>query len=199
MNHYFSEEQDSILKLKKITVSIRGIYLPLFTGSGTFSIKKVDKGSRILIEHMIIKPQDLVLDLGCGYGPIGLFAAHLTKNKVVLTDINKRAVKIAKMNAKMNNIKNIRVVQGDIYEKVKDKKFDVILTNPPQTAGKYICFKFIEGSKLHLKKSGTLQLVARHNKGGKTLESKMEKVFGNVETIAKNSGYRVYLSKNIIN
>ena len=72
--------------------------------------------------------------------------------------------------------------------------FDVILSNPPQTAGKELCFKLIEESKNYLKYNGSLQLVARHKKGGNTLSKKMEEVFGNVKVIAKKSGYFVYLS-----
>jgi 16S rRNA (guanine1207-N2)-methyltransferase len=75
--------------------------------------------------------------------------------------------------------------------------FDTILLNPPQTAGKKLCFELIEESKAHLKKDGLLQLVARHNKGGKDLSKKMLEVFGNVEPTAKEAGFRVYVSKRL--
>jgi len=74
-------------------------------------------------------------------------------------------------------------------------KFDVILLNPPQTAGRKLCFRMIEESRKYLKKGGSLQLVARHNKGGRVLSEKMEEVFGNLETIARKGGYRVYVSR----
>ena len=93
-------------------------------------------------------------------------------SEVVLTDINSRAVKIARMNKKRNRVENVSFVQGDMFEKVKGK-FDTILFNPPQTAGKSICFQMIEKSKDFLKEGGTLQLVARHNKGGKSLSGKI--------------------------
>ena len=82
-----------------------------------------------------------------------------------------------------------------MFNEIKNNDFDVVLSNPPQTAGKEICFKLIEQSNEHLKNNGNLQLVARHNKGGKTLSKKMEEVFGNVRVIAKKSGYWVYVSK----
>ena len=86
-----------------------------------------------------------------------------------------------------------KVVQSDAFENI-DENFDVILLNPPQTAGKKLCFKMIEEAKEHLKKGGSLQLVARHQKGGKTLQKKMEEVFGNSEVLSRQSGFRVYMS-----
>ena len=85
-------------------------------------------------------------------------------------------------------------MQSDGFENIKDK-FDTILLNPPQTAGKQLCQKLIEDSKQHLNPKGCLQLVARHNKGGKELSKKMFEVFGNMKEIAKGSGYRTYLSQ----
>ena len=99
------------------------------------------------------------------------------------------------MNIKQNNIQNIKTKQSDLYDNIPEK-FDTIITNPPQSAGKQVCFEIIKQAKLHLKKGGLLQLVARHNKGGKELEKKMKEVFNNVKDIAKKSGYRIYVSKN---
>ena len=110
-----------------------------------------------------------------------------------MTDINKRAVMLAKMNVKLNGI-NAEIFQGNLYEKIKDDDFDCVISNPPQNAGKEVCFQLIAESKNHLKPNGTLQIVARHNKGGKTLSKKIEEVFGNVNVVAKKSGYSVYLS-----
>jgi 16S rRNA G1207 methylase RsmC len=91
-------------------------------------------------------------------------------------------------------LSNATVLDSDKYEGI-DKKFDVILLNPPQTAGKETCFDMIEGAKEHLKKGGTLQLVARHQKGGRALSEKMKEVFGNVGVLNRKGGYRVYCSK----
>jgi len=82
----------------------------------------------------------------------------------------------------------------NIFSKIPEK-FDVILLNPPQTAGKKICFQMIEESKLHLNEKGTLQIVARPKKGGETLAQQMLKVFGNAYEIAKGAGFKVYLSR----
>ncbi len=111
-----------------------------------------------------------------------------------MTDINERAIKLSRMNIKLNNIENVIVKKSNLYGNIEGE-FDAIIINPPQTAGKKVCFEIIEKAKEHLKKNGLLQLVARHNKGGKELEKKMKEVFGNVEEIGKKSGYRVYISK----
>ncbi len=193
MTHYYNEKQTSGFKLRKLNVSLRDYNLELFVSGGVFSSKRLDKGTEVLIKNMIIKKDWNVLDLGCGYGAIGLFVAKIAKN-VYLIDINERAVKLAKMNAGLNKIK-VKILQGNMYETVEDMKFDTILINPPQTAGKDVCFEMIEKAREHLKKDGLLQVVARHNKGGKQLAKKMEETFNNVGVIVKEAGYRVYVSK----
>jgi len=196
MQHYYSQEQSSKLSLRQLNVTTRGISLEIYTASGTFSKTKIDTGSLLLINSMIIKPGWQVLDLGCGYGVLGLFAAKLAKTSPYLIDINKRAYQLARLNAKINKIK-ATVLNGNIYEPVKDKRFDTILLNPPQTAGKDVCMAMIDESISHLKKSGLLQLVARPNKGGKSLASRVQQVFGNIKIIAKKSGYAVYVAKHL--
>jgi len=195
MEHYYSEQQKSLLNLKKIRQKIKGQEFEFYTTSGIFSKNKIDKGTIILAENMIVNKNNKVLDIGCGIGILGIIAAKLFNADVAMSDINKRAIMLAKKNIKLNNIK-AEVYQGNLYEPIKDKYFDVILSNPPQTAGKKICFQLIDQSKKHLKNGGNLQLVARHNKGGKTLSEKMKKVFGNVYVVAKKAGYWVYISIN---
>lgn len=193
MTHYFSAKQTSLFKQKVIKAQLRGKEFDFTTASGTFSISKVDTGSELLANKCILKDNWEVLDLGCGYGPIGIAIAAATKAKVTMTDINERAIKLAKLNAESNHV-SAEILQGNLYEPVKDRKFDAILVNPPYVAGRRLCFQIIEDAKEHLKENGLLQVVARHQKGGKTLEKRMKEVFGNVKSIAKGSGYRIYVS-----
>lgn len=194
--HYYSEKQTSKLRIKEINTNLKGNKLKFCTGSGVFSIGKIDKGTALLIEKCIIKPNWKILDLGCGYGPIGIsIAKAFPSTKILMTDINQRAIKLSKINTKLNQIDNITIKQSNLYNNIKEE-FNTIITNPPQTAGKKICFEIIEKAKSHLKEGGLLQLVARHQKGGKELEKKMKEVFGNVKEIGKKSGYRVYVSKS---
>ncbi len=193
MEHYYSEKQESLLNIKKIRQRIRNKDFEFYTSSGVFSKDQIDKGTLVLVENMFVNKNSKVLDIGCGIGVLGIAAAKLFNADVVMSDINKRAVMLANKNIELNNVK-AEVYQGNLYEKIKDNDFNVILSNPPQNAGKEICFKSIEQSKNYLKNNGNIQLVARHNKGGKTLSKKMEEVFGNFKVIAKKSGYCVYMS-----
>ena len=193
MTHYYSPIQDSELKLNKITALLRNHEFSFYSGSGVFSVKKIDRGTEILINNCVIEKNWSVLDIGCGYGPVGIvIKKSFPSCTITMTDINKRAVMLAKRNAKLNSV-DCNIFTSDLYSKIKGK-FNTILTNPPQSAGKEICFKIIEQAKDHLLKNGILQLVARHKKGGKSLSIKMEKVFGNIEVIERKSGYRVYTS-----
>ena len=194
--HYYSEKPTSELKLKKIKAILREKEFEFYTGSGVFSPKRVDPATILLINKSVVKEEDKVLDLCAGYGPVGIAIKKIfPKADVYLTDVNKRAIHLAKKNARLNKVK-VTVKSGDLYVPYKDEKFDVILVNPPMAAGRKICFKIREDAKQYLKNGGTLQLVARHQKGGKQLEKKMQEVFGDTEVLSKKSGFRVYLSKN---
>lgn len=193
MSHYFSKEQETPFTVTKFHTVLRGKEYSFFTAPGVFSKDKVDFGTRILAEYMHIGKHDTVLDLGCGIGILGRVAAEQTDEQVVLVDVNPRAVKLARMNTKQ--LSNTEVMESDAYQALHGMEFDVILLNPPQTAGKKLCFALIADAKHHLKHHGKLEVVARHNKGGETLSKHMQDVFGNMETIARKGGYRVYVSK----
>lgn len=194
MTHYYSEKQEGKLKLFQIDIKIKGSELSLFSADGIFSKKEIDKGSRVLIENCVITPSDYILDIGCGYGVIGITLAKLNDVKVLMTDINERAIFLTNMNIKSQRLKNAEARKSNLYDNITEE-FNVILSNPPQSAGKDICYGIIEGAYTHLKKDGTFQLVARHNKGGETLEKKMKETFGNVIRTGKGSGFKVYMSK----
>lgn len=195
--HYYSKEQKSQLRISKIKARLLGIEFEFYTSGGVFSPKKIDKGTKVLIENCLLEDGWNVLDLGCGYGAVGIsIAIKYPLVNVVMSDVNKRALMLARKNIENYKIKNISVVDSDCFEKLKTKhKFDTLLLNPPQSAGKKLCFRMIEESKKYLTSHGLLQIVARHNKGGSELEKKMKAVFGNVKTVAKKGGYRVYVGE----
>ncbi len=195
MEHYFSKYPKSELKIKLIKEILRKKEIKFYTASGLFSADKVDKGTKLLINKSLIKDNDKILDLGCGCGVVGIaLKIAFPEIKVVFSDINERAVKITNINLKLHKLK-AEVIQSDSFERIKEM-FNSIFLNPPQSAGKKLCFKLIEDSKKHLEKNGTLQIVARHNKGGKELSRKMLEIFGNMKEIARASGYRIYISQN---
>ncbi len=191
--HYFTEKPKSQKRYGMVIATIKGMQYEFLTCSGTFSPKGIDKGTFLLVENMRIKPHDDVLDLGCGYGTVGILAAERTDGKVIMSDINSRAIELAKKNIKRNRLGNAEARHSNIFANIPEK-FDAILLNPPFTAGMDIVFAMLEQSKEHLKPSGTIQIVARHNKGGARLKAKLLELYGNCEETAKEAGYRVYLS-----
>ncbi len=199
--HYFSEKPESAHKEMTIEGILRNKKLTFKTDTGIFSPKKIDKGTKILVEALELNKTDDVLDIGCGYGVVGVAIADEVAS-ITMTDINKRAVKLAKENIKLNDTsknkcKNIMVVQGDLYENVKDRKYDVIISNPPIKAGKEVIHRIIKEGKELLKDNGSIWVVIQTKHGAKSLTKFMEEVFGNVEIITIKGGYRVLRSKKI--
>lgn len=193
MKHYFSEKQNVAFTVKKFLAQVQGMQLEFYTAPGVFSKSRVDKGTKLLVTAMQLNQGDKVLDMGCGIGIVGIVAAKRFNAQVLMVDINERAIDLAKRNVKLNNVA-AEVRKSNVYENISET-FDTILVNPPLKAGKKVCYAIIEQSIQHLTNRGTLQLVALHNKGGSTLAGRMKAVFGNVQAIAKQSGYRVYLSR----
>ncbi|AMQ19052.1 class I SAM-dependent methyltransferase [Thermococcus peptonophilus] len=191
MSHYYSEEPSTPLKTKTIEVCVRGDCFKFITASGVFSFGKLDRGTELLIESMILQPGWRVLDLGCGYGPIGIVASRLV-HYVVMTDVNRRAVSIAKKNLKINGVRNAEVRWGNLYEPVAGEKFDSIITNPPVHAGKEVLREIVINAPRHLNDGGYLQLVIKTKQGAKYIKSLMDETFTEVRELAKGSGYRVY-------
>lgn len=194
MSHYYSKEQDSEFIPFTFKAKASGLELEFWSAAGVFSKDELDFASRLLIENAEIKKGDSVLDLGCGIGIIGIFLKKLHPTiKLTLSDVNQRALDLTSMNLKLHKME-AGIADSDIYRKIKGT-FDIIVTNPPIAAGRETCFKIIEGAKEHLNKGGSLQLVARHNKGGRALGEHMKEVFGNMTELVKKGGFRVYLSR----
>ncbi|SHH41095.1 class I SAM-dependent methyltransferase [Thermosipho atlanticus] len=192
--HYYTENPTSQLRVKEVELKLSNGHIYKFkTPSGVYSFGKIDKASKILIEYTSIKTGK-VLDIGCGYGLIGItLKKEYPEIELYMSDINKRAVEFAKINAKENNIEAI-IKQGNLYDVWENFIFDHIISNPPIVAGKEVWMELITNAYTHLKKSGSLELVAYHNKGGRRIKEFMKEIFGNVEELCKKGGIRVYKS-----
>jgi 16S rRNA (guanine1207-N2)-methyltransferase len=191
--HYFSKNPTSPEKRGLIKCILRGIDLELLTASGIFSYKRIDNGTRLLVESMVLPNEGGFLDLGCGYGVIGITAALINSClEVTMTDVNSRAVALTAENAIRNNAMNITTRLGSLYEPVVDVKFETIVTNPPISAGiASVVEPIIINAPEHLKVGGSLQLVVQSNKGGRTIAALIEEAFGEVQILARGGGYRV--------
>ncbi len=194
--HYFTPRPASRGKRQTFTTTLRGHKLRLVTEPSVFSRARVDRGTRLLVRHMEVGEEDRFLDLGCGYGVVGIVAALLAPHgQVALFDINERAVALARRNLAANNIQNAEALQGDGFAPLADRTFDVIALNPPIRAGIPVVHRLIDGSKDHLSPAGRFYLVARTKQGVLRLAQKMTEVFGQAEAVAKGGGYRLYLSR----
>jgi 16S rRNA G1207 methylase RsmC len=195
--HYFTEKPKSKIDLGIIRTYLRGRLFEFLTASGVFSKTRIDLGTRLLIESMNLPEKGYALDIGCGYGPVGIVAAVYNPDiHVVLTDLNERALWLTKENAKRNKAENVEIRKGFLYEPVKNMKFETILSNPPTTAGMKIVLPIIEQAPQHLTEGGLLQIVVRSKISGKRLTTKTKETFGNIQILARQSGYRVLTAKN---
>lgn len=193
--HYFSERPISAERRGLVKTRLRGMEFGFVTSSGVFSIRRVDRGTRLLVESMVLPGEGRVLDMGCGYGVVGVVAGRLVPGlEVWMTDINERAVSLARLNLDRNGVE-AEVRQGDLYEPVGGMRFGVVLSNPPISAGlRRVVRPLVEGAVAHLEVGGSLQVVVQSRKGGKTLAAMMEDAFGGVEVLARGGGYRVLMS-----
>ena len=194
--HYFTGRPSSRGRLGLLRCRLRGREFEFFTSSGVFSSRKIDNGTRLLIESMVLPERGSALDVGCGYGPVGVVAARLWPGlEVWMTDVNERAVGLAERNATKNGVGNVVVRLGSLYEPVGGEIFDAVLSNPPISAGMgRVVEPLVAGAVDRLVDGGSLQLVVQSNKGGRTLASLMAGCFGSVEVLARKGGYRVLRS-----
>lgn len=192
-NHYYSDKPQVAHDRKVNESLLRGFGMRFVTDAGVFSKNGIDYGSRVLIDAMELPAGALVLDVGCGYGPIGLTAAKLVPNgHVTMIDINERAVELSKENARANGVANVTVMQSNLLAEVERTDFDVILTNPPIRAGKDTVHAIFEQAYEHLKMGGSLWVVIQKKQGAPSAKAKLESLFARVEEVTKDKGYRIF-------
>ncbi|MBO0441425.1 class I SAM-dependent methyltransferase [Candidatus Enterococcus ikei] len=196
-NHYYTENPDLAHDLEQWSFELRGKEFQFLTDSGVFSRNTVDFGSRVLIDAFDWEelPEGKLLDVGCGYGPIGLTIAALSGRTVEMIDVNQRAVALAQENAKKNHVKNVDIHTSNIYADVHEKEYAAIISNPPIRAGKKVVHEILSEAYPRLLVGGTLTVVIQKKQGAPSAEKKMAEVFGNVEIVTKDKGY--YILKSV--
>jgi len=160
------------------------------TDAGIFSKNYLDYGSKLLLEHLPYNNlKGNVLDIGCGYGPIGIIVAKMSNVFVHMIDINIKAIELANINAKLNSVKNVYIYESNIYDKIGDT-FNLIITNPPIRAGKKTVYEILEKAKDYLTEKGELWFVMRKQQGAESLIKYLSNLY-EVTIIKKSKGYFV--------
>ena len=194
MSHYFQDDPNLASNYKKISFEVNGITMNLLTDNGVFSKNKVDEGSLAFLK--VLLPLELgknILDLGCGYGTIGLTLAIAKKEaRVTLADVNARALNMCKKNAEALSLsQRVTILQSDIYEKIEGP-YDSIVVNPPIRAGKAVTYRMYEEAKQYLIDGGSLFIVIRKAQGAESAAKYIESIFGNIKMLDRHKGYHIY-------
>jgi 16S rRNA (guanine1207-N2)-methyltransferase len=196
MSHYYTNQSNTKSKPALIKAYFPFQEFDFWTDHGVFSKNTIDFGSRLLIEtarHHL--PNGRILDVGCGYGPIGIVLASLwPTQRMDMVDINDRAIALAAKNATLNHCENVTVFFSDLFSRV-EATYAMILSNPPVRAGKHIVHAMISEAKTYLIDEGTFWIVLQTKQGAASAKQKMMDVFGNVEVVAKDKGYLILCSR----
>ncbi|MEG0330302.1 MAG: methyltransferase [Longicatena sp.] len=197
MDHYFTDNRHLAENRKEISFRFWCINYSFLTDNGVFSKSGVDFGTRVLLEAICEREElgNNVLDVGCGYGPIGITLKKIYPDSLFeMVDVNPRAVLLACDNANKNGVE-VNIHESNVYESVNGNTFTDIITNPPIRAGKRVIYKIFEEAYQHLSKEGKLWVVIRKQQGALSAVDKIKDVFGNCDIIKKEKGYFILYAK----
>ena len=187
MGQYFTNEK-LVSNIKKVNCIVRGQKFTFNTDNGVFSKDGLDFGSRLLLESIPLEEVGgKILDLGCGYGAIGIVLERLAGCLADMVDVNLRALHLAKMNAEVNGCKNTNIFESNVYSNITGK-YNSIITNPPIRAGKSVVYDMLLGANDYLEEDGHLFLVIRKQQGAKSLIRDLSLKYV-VDVLKKEKGY----------
>jgi 16S rRNA (guanine1207-N2)-methyltransferase len=188
MAHYFTNEENLKSEIEKVIAEINGIPFYFYTDNGVFSKGELDFGTELLLKNFKYDDPNnkTLLDIGCGCGPIGIYASHLGFT-VDMSDVNKRAIHLSKMSLKEQGL-NANVFESDAYKNITNK-YDYIVSNPPIRVGKEKLYEIVMNAKEHLKDGGSLWIVVRKQQGAESMVRDMKNVYKTVEVVAKKKGF----------
>ncbi|MFD2131121.1 class I SAM-dependent methyltransferase [Pseudogracilibacillus auburnensis] len=197
-DHYYSTNPQSQNVTETNDYIVRNHSFTFTSASGVFSKKGIDFGTRLLIETFEIpEVEGAVLDLGCGYGPIGItLAYHYEERSFVMVDVNERAISLAKKNANQNNSTNVVIKQSDGFTNIAEQSFAAIITNPPIRAGKKVINRLFAESSNHLVNGGELWIVVQKKQGAPSVIKYLQSIFHDVDVVTRKKGYYIICAKN---
>ncbi len=189
--HYYSNKPQVESHPRRWNFNLRGFSFVFETDTGVFSKSEVDFGSRVLIDSFEMPTiVGCILDVGCGYGPIGLSIAKSYPDRIIhMMDVNERAVNLAKKNAQLNGVQNVQIYESDALSAVQEEQVAVVLTNPPIRAGKDTIFRFYDEAYKKLVVSGELWIVIQKKQGALSTVAHLEEAFSEVKVVEKKKGY----------
>ena len=195
-NHYYSKTQENVeSKPSQYIFNFRDNKFIFHTDNGVFSKDYIDYGSFVMLKSFI--PNDLdypILDMGAGYGPIGIVVSKIHNKKTVMCEINERAYNLILKNIEQNKADSI-AYHSDLYEAVDNMQFSSIITNPPIRAGKSVVYAIYDGAYERLVSGGELWVVIQKKQGAPSSKDHLISVFGNCEVVNKDKGY--YILKSV--
>jgi len=192
-DHYFTSHPISPSHEAEITVVVCDRLFTFRTDAGVFSPRFLDRGTRLLLSTLPLPLEGDILDWGAGYGPLGIVAAAFSpRARVVMAEINERAAALARTNAELNRVANVEVIVGDAFQTLAERRFDVILTNPPIHAGKPVVTALIHDALRRLRPGGEFRMVVRTQDGAKSYLRLLKGLFPRVEQLDMRGGYRVF-------
>ncbi len=189
---YFAKTPSAESRPVETAFEYRGQRLALTTDSGVFSRGSVDEGTALLLDALPAL-SGRVLDLGCGAGVIGVCVGKTSAADVVMSDVNQRALGLARDNAARNGVR-AQVVESDGMSAIEGQ-FDAILTNPPIRAGKAVIYRLFGEARSRLNPGGALYLVIRRQQGAESAMKFLRTLFAEVTVLARKKGYWVLVCR----
>lgn len=190
-NQYFENNEKLSSEIKEIVYYFKGVKISFFADNGVFSKNGIDFGSNLLLKTIQLDGVKNILDVGCGYGTIGITLAKLNGGvNVTMVDVNLRAIGLCNRAIEENGLTNALVFESNVYENVTGK-YEVIVSNPPIRAGKSVVHSIILGAYEHLVEGGSMWCVIQKKQGAESAKKALKELYRSVEVVEKDKGYEI--------
>jgi len=190
MGHYFINDDNLKSEIKEFRVNLVGYEFKFKTDNGVFSKGELDFGTRLLLETILKEDiKGKILDLGCGYGAIGVMLSKIKNVETTMIDVNNRAIHLTKMNIKENDCSLVDAFLSDGFSNVQGK-YDYIISNPPIRVGKVKLYELIKDCSNYLNKNGVIYLVIRKEQGAKSFIKDFSSMY-QIDVLNKSKGFYI--------